>query len=178
MSEVEPEPFLVFISSSQDEFQGLRNRLKRALNREKFVDHSIMKGMTCEDEHGRVIKEEIKEKIERSAIYVGIFGRIRSKWTIAEFNEARQRGLPLLVYHFKRTTRRGRPRRRAPGPKSPAERYLDNKVKPLSIKIRTFRSEAGVISGVLNDLTFQVSELVGEDALIRKTIHKPSLNSS
>jgi hypothetical protein len=35
---------------------------------------------------------------------------------------------------------------------SPAERYLNNKVKPLSIKIRRYRSEAGVISGVLNDL--------------------------
>jgi len=177
MSEVAPEPFLVFISSSQDEFRSLRNRLKRAINNEEFVDHPIMKGITIEDERGRVIKEEIKEKIERSAIYIGIFGRIKSKWTIAEFKEARQRGLPLLIYHFKRTTTRGRPRRRAPGPMSPAERYLNNKVKPLSIRIRRYRSEAGVISGVLNDLTFQVADLVHEDALIRKTIHKRALDS-
>lgn len=173
--EVAPKPFLVFISSSQDEFQTLRYRLRRLINREKFIDYPIMKAILIEDERGPVIKEDIKGKTEQSAVYVGIFGRVRSKWTIAEFNEARQRGLPLLVYHFKRTTRRGRPRTRAPGPMSPAERYLLNSVKPLSIRIRRYRSEAGLISGVLNDLTFQVADLVNENALIRRTIHKRTI---
>lgn len=173
--EVAPEPFFVFISSSQDEFQTLRYRLRRAINQEKFIDHPIMKAVLIEDERGPVIKEEIKDKIEQSAVYIGIFGRVRSKWTIAEFNEAQQRGLPVLIYHFKRTTKKGRPSKKARGPMSPAERYLENSVKPLSLKIRRYRSEAGLISAVLNDLTFQAASLVNESALIRKTIHRRTI---
>jgi hypothetical protein len=170
-----PEPFIVFISSSQNELQRLRHRLRRAINLVEFVDQHIMKAILIEDQRRPVIKQEIKDKIEKSAVYVGIFGRVRSGWTIAEFNEARERGLPLLVYHFKRTTRPGRPRQRAPGPLSPAERYLARHVMPLSINVRTYRSEAGLIQGVLQDLTTQVADMVNENAKIRKTIHKPFL---
>jgi len=153
--------------------------LRRAINSEEFVNYPIMKGILIEDEHGAVIKRIIKEKIDQSAIYIGIFGRVRSKWTIAELNEARQRGLPLLIYHYKRTTRPGRPSTQAPrGPKSPAERYLERNVKPLSIRIRRYRSEAGLTIAILNDLTFQVADLVNEDTIIRKTIHKPTVEPS
>jgi hypothetical protein len=178
MSEEIPKPFLVFISSSQDEFRTLRHRLRHAINFEKFVDYPIMKGILIEDERGPVIKQAIKEKIDQSAIYIGIFGRVRSKWTIAELNEARERGLPLLIYHYKRTTKPGRPSTQAPGPKSPAERYLERNVKPLSIRIRRYRSEAGLLTAILNDLTFQVADLVNENATIRKTIHKPTVEPS
>jgi len=171
MPQPAPEQIVVFISSSQAEFRTLRHRLQRAINREEFIDHSIMKAILIEEERGEDIAREIKEKIDQSSIYVGIFGRVKSKWTITELNEARQRGLPVLIYHFKRTTRKGHPTSTAPGPKSPAERYLDNNVKPLSLRIRRYRSEAGLISAVLNDLAIQISKLVLEDTVIRKTIH-------
>jgi hypothetical protein len=175
MPETVPEPVIVFISSSQAEFRRIRYRLRRMVNNETFSDRALMKGILIENERGPVIKEEIKKNIDKSAIYVGIFGKVRSKWTIAEFKEARDRGLPLLVYHFKKATRPGRPRLQARGPKSPAERYLENQVRPLSIRIRPYRSEAGLLEGVLEDLTIQISDLANENAIIRRTLHKPSV---
>ena len=168
-------PIVVFISSSQDEFNSLRKRIKKALENEAFADYSLMKGLLIEDERGPVIKQKVKTHIDKSAIYLGIFGRVRSKWTIAEFWEARDRGIPLLIYHFKRVTRPGRPRQATGGPKSPAERFLRAHVRTLSIFVSTHHSEAGLLKKLLQDLAFQTTELVNENAQIRKVIHKPTI---
>ena len=168
-------PIVVFVSSSQDEFSSLRKRLRKAIENEPFADYSLMKGILIEDERGPVIKQKVKTHIDKSAIYLGVFGRVRSKWTIAEFWEARDRGLPLLIYHFKRATRPGRPRQTTGGPRSPAERFLRTHVRALSVTVSTHHSEAGLLKKVLQDLAFQAAELVNENAQIRKTIHKPSI---
>ena len=97
MSEEIPKPFLVFISSSQDEFRTLRHRLRHAINFEKFVDYPIMKGILIEDERRTCNQTGHKGKNRPIPIYIGIFGRVRSKWTIAELNELRKRAASLDI---------------------------------------------------------------------------------
>lgn len=167
-------PFTVFISSAQTEFQTLRRTLKTRIDNERFVDERIMRGILIEDERGDVIPEDIKREIDGCSIYVGVFGRQKSDWTIAEYREARARDLPALVYQIKRKRGRGRPRaveRR--GRKSDVQNFLDEEIKPQGIRIRgPYRSEEALEEAVMLDLAWQVSDSVKEAALVRKTIHR------
>jgi hypothetical protein len=167
-------PFTVFISSAQTEFQALRRTLKTRIDNEPFLDERIMRGILIEDERGAVIAEDIKREIDGCSIYVGIFGRQNSDWTVAEYREARARDLPMLVYQVKRRRGPGRPRRvERRGRRSDVQNFLDAEVKSQGIRIRgPYRSEEALEEAVMLDLAWQVSELVKEAGLVRKTIHR------
>ena len=167
-------PFTVFIGSAQTEFQPLRRTLKTRIDNERFVDEKIMRGILIEDERGPVIPEDIKREIDGCSIYVGIFGRHKSDWAVAEYREARARDLPALVYQVKRRRGPGRPRtveRR--GRRSDVQNFLDEEVRSQGIRIRgPYRSEEALEEAVMLDLALQISESVKEAALVRKTIHR------
>ena len=164
----------IFISSSQEEFETFRRDLKEAIDNEEFVHKRIMRGILVEQKTGASIEDDIRKGIDESAIYVGIFGRIYSERTVSEFKEARAQGLPLLIYQFKRGRRRGKPKRHEKrGRKSKVLKFLEAEVKALDIRVRgPFQSAETLESIILADLADQVSQLVQEVAIIRKTIHK------
>jgi len=167
-------PFTVFISSAQSEFEEFRKTLKTRIDNERFVDERIMKGVLIEDERGPVIAEDIRREIDGCSIYLGIFGHQKSDWTIAEYREARARDLPVLIYQIKRRRRPGRPRKaERRGRKSDVQNFLDNEVKSLGIRVRgPYGSEERLEEAVMLDLAWEVSEMVREAALVRKTIHR------
>ena len=174
MNTDEISPFFVFISSSQEEFANLRKELKDAIDNEEFrVSHSRpMKAVLIEQKRGDVIPEDIGRELDRCSIYVGIFGRILSKWTIAECREARVKGLPLLIYYVKRR-KPGRPSRKPRGRKSKVEEALESEVKRFGIRVRgPFWKEGELYDVILEDLAYEIVELVSEATSIRKLIHK------
>jgi hypothetical protein len=166
------EPFKVFISSSQKEFERLRKNLKERIDAEELVRQRIMRAILIEEKKGTGISEDIEKGIKDSSIYVGIFGRVYSEWTVQEFRKARDRILPLLIYRFPRLSRRGRPRQRAPrGRRSKVYVFLEDEVKRVGIRIRgPYTSESALEKAVMTDLAFQVAEMVREAATVRKTI--------
>ena len=167
-------PFAVFISSCQSEFESFREDLKERIGSERFVDQRIMQGVLIEDERGSVISEDIRNRLDASSIYVGIFGRVKSEWTCAEYHEAKARDLPILIYKLVKRRRPGRPgRTERRGRKSAVQNFLDDEVKPLGIRVRgPYRSEEELEEAILLDLAWEVAVLVGEAANVRKIIHK------
>jgi hypothetical protein len=158
-------PILVFISSSQDEFEKLRKFLKTAIEKEfRLTTRAVL----IEEEQGVVISKNIREKIEKSSIYVGIFGKKYSEWTVAEYCEARRMGLPLLIYHLKK----GPSGRRAGGRKSAVEKFLENEARRFDIRVRIFSKEEEIPANVINDVAFEIAELVKEAISHRGIIFK------
>ena len=157
-------PFSVFISSSQTEFSSFRRNLKEAIDTEEFARQRIMKSILVEEERGAHISEDVQKAGDIASIYVGIIGQRRSDWTKIEFRAAWARGLPILIYEFRRHGQRGM---------SGMRRFLDDEVKPKDIRIRgPYKTEASLTSAILNDLAIQVTEMVRETARIRKAIHR------
>lgn len=171
----EPIPIIIFISCSQREFGDLRKTLKEAINNMAFKlsESKIMKAELIEERRGDVIPEDIKKGLENCSIYVGIFGRVFSEWTKAEYIEARANGLPLLIYYVKKR-RPGRPsRREVRGRKSKVEQFLETEVKKFGVRVRgPYRKVEDLYDVILKDLAYEISELVREATSIRRTIHK------
>ncbi len=90
----------VFISSHQREFQVLRNSLRDAIDGEDLFSKFIMRAELVEKKGGTTIKGDISAAMERSAIYVGIFGNRFSEPVQLEYEEAKRRGLPVLVFEI------------------------------------------------------------------------------
>lgn len=176
MAVSEPVPFVVFISSSQREFKDLRITLKEAINKEEFKlsGTRIIKAELIEESRGDIIPEDIKKGLENCSIYIGIFGKIFSTWSVAEYLEARQSGLPLLIYYVKRQRRPGRPSmRRVRGRRSYVEQFLENEVGRFGIRIRGPYPKVEVLYDIiLKDLAYEINELVKEATSIRRLIHK------
>jgi hypothetical protein len=171
-----PVPLIVFISCSQKEFEEFRKHLKEAIDEEefRFSGSRMMKAELIEERRGDVIPEDIKKGLENCSIYVGIFGRVFSEWTKAEYLEARANGLPLLIYYVKKQIKPGRPsRQEARGRKSKVEQFLETEIKKFRVRVRgPYRKEEKLYDVILNDLAYEISELVREATSIRRTIHK------
>jgi len=173
-SEDKVTPFEVFISSSQREFRRFRETLEIRINNEPFVDQQIMRGVRIEAARGSITSQDIREKIEQCAIYVGIFGHEESAWTFAEFHEAIARDLPVLIYQVIKRRRRGRPSGAATrGRRTNVQIFLDEKVKFRGIRIRgPYSNEDRLEEDIIRDLAFRVADMVREAARVRKSIHK------
>ena len=90
----------IFISSHQREFQAIRNSLRDAIDGEDLFNKFIMKAELVEKKGGTTIKGDISAAMERSALYVGIFGNRFSETVQSEYEEAKRRGLPALVFEI------------------------------------------------------------------------------
>ena len=92
------EQVRIFISSNQNEFTGIRGLLEDALDGEDFFGLLLLKAEIVEGNRGSTIGGDMAAAIRRSSIYVGIFGRRYSKRTQAEYEEAKRRDLPALIF--------------------------------------------------------------------------------
>ena len=108
----------MFISSDEDEFSDLRAELKEVLGDVEAVSSKRIAESTdkksaeagysqnliipevIEYSRGGDIDRKINIAIDRSQLYVGIFGKEYSATTVKEFNKARDRGMTTMVYYF------------------------------------------------------------------------------
>lgn len=167
MNADEVEPFKVFISSSQKEFEKLRNNLKAIIDEEKLVYQRIFKAILVESRKGTSIQLDINKEINNSSIYVGLFGRTYSEISVEEFKKARSNLLPVLIYRF----RKDRRIRSIISGSSDVDDFLRKEVKQYGIRIRgPYYDEDKLVEIIMTDLVFQVVEMVKECANIRKVI--------
>ena len=172
----------MFISSATDEFSELRYKLRDSINSEYMFNDErtqdeeeivhqgiIMEGFLVEKESGESFDAAMKEGIESSQIYVGIFGNRYSEPTVKEYEAARKIGIPLLVYYFTR------PAHRAAGLQTRAVKFLEREVKPF-VKIRgnysriVARQNNELVDYVLADLAAKVTDLVRESVAVRRMV--------
>jgi len=170
LSQDQVEPFKVFISSSQNEFERFRIDLKEVIDNEDFVNLRIMNAILVELKRGQ-IDADIEKGIRDASIYVGIFGRVYSEPTIKEFKRARDSNLPILIYRMVRTAHGRSKKRSVASGRSKVDLFLRNEVMPLGIRVRgPFYDESSLEKAIMTDLAFRVAEMVREDANFRKMI--------
>jgi hypothetical protein len=124
-----------------------------------------MRAILIENQRGPVIHEEIRREIDLCSIYIGIFGRVWSEWTAAEFRYARSKDLPLMIYkvakgplkHVGRSTK--------------VDSFLQAHAKQLGHRIRSSYSIERLGADIMTDLVIQVSDMVRELAEIKKLSH-------
>jgi hypothetical protein len=186
----------VFISSDSKEFGELRERLQKCIDAEymyndertyeedekaEFVHQgNIMKSVVVEAKSEETFEERMKEGLESSQIYVGIFGNLYSVPTCREYEYARQLGLPLLVYYFTQ------PARVARGAHTKVVRFLNRNLKDQnpSLVIRgnygkiVARQYAELIDLILSDLACTVADNVRETVGVRQMLIKMAPNST
>jgi hypothetical protein len=113
-----PEPIHVFVSSDEDEFSDLRAELKELLgdvdvisskriadatdkkSAEAGYSQNLIAPEVLEYSPGADIDRKINMAMEKSQLYVGVFGREYSSTTVKEFGKAIDRGMTTLVYYF------------------------------------------------------------------------------
>ncbi|MGA2462231.1 MAG: DUF4062 domain-containing protein [Candidatus Bathyarchaeia archaeon] len=159
-------PIVVFVSSSQREFQQLRDYLKLILEEDDFLRRGMVKVELAERRSGERIRGDISQALSNSSIYVGIFGNRYSPITIAEYFEARRCGLPLVIFDMVKTGSRDR-RVRV---------FLSDQVKEkddcrlTEIRFRPSKSES-VAWLICQRVANTIANLVREDVEVRKKVH-------
>lgn len=115
-----------------------------------------------EKKHGETIQSDINNGLDVASIYVAIIGDKDSKWTVAEFDEAWTRGIPVLLYDYRRRKSR-----------SPISRWLDQ-LKERGIRIAVpevpYRNEDDVINHIIDDLPDKLGELAAKYQQVRNII--------
>ncbi len=163
-------PIVVFISSHQKEFQDLRDALGNAIDSEDFLKKYIMEAELVDKRSGTRIHGDIRAALQRSTIYIGIFGDEYSEDTKLEYLEARRRGLPIIVFDVV-------PAKRTKGKRdSRVEDFLTSQVKKLDdvrvTRILTRPSRPGeVLNIIIQRLANVVTELVQQNLTVRKTVN-------
>jgi hypothetical protein len=157
---------VVFISSHQKEFEPLRSLLKDTLEGEDFLDKLLMKVELVERRSGERIRGDITMALRSSMMYVGMFGNKYSEITVAEYRDARRRGLPLLVFDMVRRGKRD----------SRVKDFLDGEVKKIDdgrvttvpfSPSRTVQAADVIIQRVANT----VADMVRQNLEMRRTVH-------
>jgi len=156
----------VFISSKESEFREFRQDLKEAINSERWAEQRLMTAILVEDQRRSVVFGEIRRELDKSSIYVGIFGNKWSDWTVAEFKYARSLGLPLMVYRFGKAGTRHRPGRR-----SRVTRFMNDEVRP-NVKVREpYTKLDTLLDAIMSDLAVVTCDMVRESTDIRKRLN-------
>jgi len=131
----------------------------------------VMQGFLVERESDESFDVTMRHGIDSSQVYVGIFGKEYSEATVKEYEDAREKGLPLLVYYFTE------PPHKAAARHDRVVRFLHREVKP-AVRIRgnfsrivvVGRSE--LIDQILVDLAANVTNLVRESVAVRRLLLK------
>lgn len=178
------DPISVFISSDSEEFADLRNQLQRYIdaeymyNEERTHDEDerailvhqgkVMKAILVERGSAESFEEAMKNDLDKSQIYVGIFGNRDSEPTRKEYDYARQLGLPLLVYYF--TV----PPRIARGLHTNVVRFLGAQTRQVRIRGNyrkiVARTPTDLIDIILSDLACKVPDIVREAIAMRQML--------
>jgi hypothetical protein len=159
-------PIVVFVSSSQREFQQLRDYLKIILEDDDFLRRTMIKVELAERRSGERIRGDISQALGDSSIYVGIFGNRYSPITIAEYFEARRCGLPLIIFDMVKTGNRD----------MRVREFLSDQVKEkddcrlTEIRFRPSQSES-VAWLICQRVANTIANIVREDVEIRRKVH-------
>ena len=157
---------VVFVSSKQREFLDLRKYLKVTMEGDDFLRRVMMKVELADRRSGERISGDISRALEDTSIYVGIFGNKYSPKTIAEYYEARRRGLPMLIFNMIRG-----------GTRDPlVTKFLEREVKEkdgykvIDIPFKASKSEA-VAWTISQRVANTVANLIHENVEIRRKVH-------
>ena len=166
-------PFVIFISSAQQEFEDFRQELKQTIDTERWSNLTVMRARLIENQRGPVIQAEIRREIDAASVYIGIFGRQLRDWPVAEFRYAKVRGLPQLIYKYERRGRPGRPQKhRRRGRKSALDEFLESEAIADGIRVNgPYRKLQELPEIILADIAILVTEMVRENADIRKRLY-------
>ena len=190
-----PNPIQVFISSDSDEFKALRYRLRDCIDTEylyndkrtleedepskaEFVHQgTLFRAIIVEKGSAETFEERMKNGLNDSQVYVGIFGNQYSPITCKEYEYARELGLPLLVYYFTQ------PARIAKGAQTKVVRFLKKNVrKELVIRGNYRKIEARtpteLVDLILSDLACLVADNVREAIALRRMFTKEAPDST
>lgn len=182
----------MFVSSHTAEFETVRADLAGMISSIEIVNsrrvetagyyldrfhHKLMIAEVVELDRGTTIGGDIKKALDRSQVYLGMFGREFSDPTVAEFHYARTRGLHTLVYYFTQPPRIGNtmydPVRRTG---DPVVEFLFNEVKSRGIRIRGNYSKISVSKQeqledeMFSDLASLMLDMASESAAVRSVI--------
>lgn len=119
-----------------------------------------------ENAPGTIIDQKILKAMNRSQLYVGIFGNQYSEPTVGEFHEALRRGMNPLVYYY--TEPPVGLVDSAPTPTKPNKVYtfLMEQVKTIGILIMgnykriNIRTQSELENAIVTDLTGEVIEMI------------------
>lgn len=131
-----------------------------------FLRRTMMKVELAERRGGERVSGDISLALKDTSIYVGIFGNEYSPKTIAEYYEARRRGLPVLIFNM---IRRGTRDQRV---KAFLEREVKEKddYKMTEISFQQSRSEAAAWT-ISQRVANAVANLIHENVEIRRKVH-------
>ena len=84
----------VFISSKQDEFKQKRKEIERLISKHPHLESRLLekRGANAENPTNASVKA-----VQKSDIYIGIFGEKYSETTVKEYREAIKKRMPALV---------------------------------------------------------------------------------
>lgn len=128
----------------------------------------IMKAVVVERESDESFDLAMKKGIERSQVYVGIFGKDYSSPTQKEYHAARQRGLPIFVYYYTQ------PPHTAKGLHTKVTRFLgeiepDFRIRGNYRKIEA-RNDTELVDLILSDLACKIVDLAREAVSFRRML--------
>lgn len=162
------KPIHVFISSSQSEFSSLRKKLQARIDFLRIEGSKrIFVADLVEKKHGERIQSDINNALDIASIYVAIIGDKDSKWTMEEFDEAWTRGIPVLVYDYRKRKSR-----------STISRWLDE-MKDRGIRIEDpeapYRNMDDLINHVLDNLPDKLGELAEKYQQVRNIVARKGI---
>jgi hypothetical protein len=157
------KPIKVFVSSAQDEFPLLRQDLKRQIDSLKLGSRPVFRATLVEKKRGELIPADIDSGLDTGSIYVVMVGKTDTDWTIDEFDEARIRALPILIYDCRGLTN-------ARGQGNLARKIDRLKRKGVRIQPDEYDDEQDFINHVLTDLPEKLGDIAELYLMVRKTV--------
>jgi hypothetical protein len=158
----------VLISSSQGEFGKIRGKLKERIDDFRLGRRYVFKADLVESMGGEIIQGDINKALENCAIYILIIGHRDSAATLDELKDAWIRGIPILVYDYRR-------RRSKKSGRNRLVRYVESqKDKGLRISVPDFpyTDENDLINHVLRDLPSKLGEITSKFVRVRGIISR------
>ena len=139
----------VFISSKQDEFKQKRKEIERLISKHPHLESRLLekRGANAENPTNASVKA-----VQKSDIYIGIFGEKYSETTVKEYREAVKKRMPALVYLKKVKNREEK-----------LEEFLENEVKS-NFKFHEFKGCKKLLEQINEDLNEFIYGLL-EDGL-------------
>jgi hypothetical protein len=125
---------------------------------------------------GANIKKKIKAAMNRSQLYVGLFGNEYSEQSVDEFNDAIDRGMTTLVYYFTTPPAPLKSNPGTPNQPNPVYEFLLKEVYSRDILIRgnysriELKSEAELEDEIVIDILAELADMIRQYHNVQKAI--------
>jgi len=159
------KPIHVFISSSQREFSSIRKKLQARIDVLRIEGSKIIfVADLVEKKHGESIQSDINNYLNLASVYVAIIGDKNSKWTMEEFDEAWMRGIPVLIYDYRKRKSR-----------TPISLWLDGMVERgirVEVPETPYQNAEDLINHIIDDLPDKLGELAEKYQQVRNIVSR------